>query len=357
MNIKIKKTDVDYQKLLLYKDYSMDVATIYNEFFENFIDKISIYKNSKKPYSKKILELERIDIEDPYIKDLIKETEFNDIILLDNAKYLNNPYYKNIKIKNLKNKNLTLEYDTIKSNEAFIYKPIKTNENNYYIEINHLGYFNEDFKYIALKENDITWMSITPHEIESMKKDIDFATGNVLQVGLGLGYFTYMVSLKEDVKSITVIENNQDIIDLFTKNILSQFKYKNKITIINIDAIKHFNKMKTSYDYIFIDTYHNAVDGLEMYLRSKHLEKETLFSFWIEEEILALLRRYMISLIEEEINGSKDEDYKKIDSFDDHLISDLHFYLKDYEVNSYQSIKDLLSDNNLKKIAKNLKNY
>ena len=60
-------------------------------------------------------------------------------------------------------------------------------------------------------------MLITPNEIETMKKSISEATGNVLTYGLGLGYYAYMVSMKENVESVTIVEKDKEIIDLFKK--------------------------------------------------------------------------------------------------------------------------------------------
>ena len=75
-------------------------------------------------------------------------------------------------------------------------------------------------------------MTITPNEIETMKEPVDEAFGHVLTFGLGLGYYAYMVSEKENVESITIVETNEDVIDLFNKYILPQFKNAHKIKII-----------------------------------------------------------------------------------------------------------------------------
>ena len=68
-------------------------------------------------------------------------------------------------------------------------------------------------------------MTITPNEIETMKEAVDKASGNVLTFGLGLGYYAYMVSEKENVESVTIVDSNEDVIDLFKKYVLPQFKH------------------------------------------------------------------------------------------------------------------------------------
>ena len=270
------------------------------------------------------------------MKEIIENYLLPGIKCLNEEKYLNNPYIKNIVIKDKRNANLLLTNLTYKPFEAFSYNDIEVNENAYYKEISRIGFFKKPYTFPALLENNVIWMSINPNEIETMEKSINEAKGNILVFGLGLGYYQYMTSLKEEVKSITIIENNQKIIDIF-----------NKIKIIKDDAFNYINKCdKNEFDFIFVDFWHNPNDGLETYLYFKKLENtfnNTIFSYWLEEGILALLRRSLISLIEEELDGSSDIDYKIQDTLFDKIISKLHFFLKNSTFNSFIEIKKLLS--------------
>ena len=98
-------------------------------------------------------------------------------------------------------------------------------------------------------------------------KIIDRAFGNVLTYGLGLGYFQYMVSNKENVSKVTIIEKNKDIIKLFVEYILPQFPNKDKIKIICMDAFEYAtnNVKDIFYDFIYADLWHDVSDGIEMY--------------------------------------------------------------------------------------------
>jgi spermidine synthase len=99
-------------------------------------------------------------------------------------------------------------------------------------------------------------MSITPNEIETMKGPIDKALGNVLTFGLGLGYYAYMTSQKDNVESITVVESNEDVIDLFNKCVLPQFgNAQKKIKIIKADAFEYAQNYiyNGKYDFVFTD--------------------------------------------------------------------------------------------------------
>ncbi len=162
-------------------------------------------------------------------------------------------------------------------------------------ELPQIGYFKEEFKFPAVLENGVEWMTVTPNEIETMREPIANARGRVLTLGLGLGYFAFHASQKENVESVTVIERDEKVIALFKEHLLEQFPHKEKIHIIKDDAFSFLKNMQIdSVDYLFADLWHDASDGLEMYLRIKRIVKERGFSFpvdyWIEPSLLSALR-------------------------------------------------------------------
>lgn len=79
-------------------------------------------------------------------------------------------------------------------------------------------------------------MTTIPNEINTMKDPIDKARGDVLTYGLGLGYYVYMVANKDEVRSITAVENDDEIIALFRQHILPQFSHPEKVIIVRDDA-------------------------------------------------------------------------------------------------------------------------
>ncbi len=191
-----------------------------------------------------------------------------------------------------------------------------------------------------------------------MEESIEEAKGDVLVIGLGIGYYSFMVSLKNSVSSITIIEKDKNAINLFNKYILPSFKNKDKIKIINEDAYKYFDKNKSlKYDYCFFDIYHNVGDGEELYLMMKARESRypnIKFSYWIEKSILAMLRRQILTLFVEEYQGATDKDYQYEENPNDRIINKLHFLLKEYEISSYEDLRKLLLDESLKDIASKL---
>lgn len=312
----------------------------------------------EEAFKKLFLSFLELDESDPLVQDMDKLTKFDRFSLLDKKDYISNPYYKNIKDIGINDGKYRLLINTFKPYEAFSYDQTKGIRENNYAEVTPFGFFNEEVSYLALVENNTVWMSITPYEINTMKKAIANAHGKVMTFGLGLGYFAFMASEKEDVEKVTIVESEKEVIDLFTKYLLPQFPHKEKIEIIKGDA---FNKMDLAkeYDDLFIDIYHTADDALPLYLKFKRKASKMKLAinidYWIEESILAKLRRYVIAIIEEYLDGYTDDDYQNVDSENDYLFKVIHDSLKGFEAKSYVEIENLLSDDGLRKLAEVIK--
>lgn len=219
-----------------------------------------------------------------YFKRMIHKLERRD--------YDQNPYYKNIKIPTAKIGNCELKDEKYKPFEGFVCDDIIQTEEGR--QIPQIGFFDEEFTYPAILENNRIWMTITPNEIETMKEAIDKASGNVLTFGLGMGYYPYMVSEKAAVDSVTVVEINNEVIGLFNQYILPQFPNAHKIKVVKADAFqfaaKHISPGK--FDFVFTDLWHDVSDGIDLYLKMKEYEKQspqTQFMYWIEKSILCYL--------------------------------------------------------------------
>ena len=226
---------------------------------------------------------------------------------LDPKEYKENPYYKNIKIPKKSEKNWDLGYQSYKPYEGFIYDDIELTA--HYREIPKIGFFSEEFSFPTVFENGVEWMAIKPNEIETMKPHIEKMWGDVAVFGLGLGYFAYMISLKNDVKSITIVERDKSVIDLFEKYILPQFENKEKIKIVKMDAFDFAkNEMKKHhFDTAFVDLWHDVSDGLDLYLKMKKCEgySKAKFHYWIEKSILSHMRWQVFEGILAKIESGK----------------------------------------------------
>jgi len=91
----------------------------------------------------------------------------------------------------------------------------------------------------------------------------DIATklkGNVLILGLGFGKAVLYTCENSQVKSVTVVEKNEGVIDLFAL-INKEMKGKSKLSIIHKDALEYETKKK--FDHVFIDIYHDVTNMIE----------------------------------------------------------------------------------------------
>lgn len=352
--MKILFNKLSAEKYIETKEKNILVSNIINDYLENFahfehlnaFDNASLYEN--------ILEDLEIDKDDKDFHNLSKEYKLNEINELDFQKYSSNPYMESIKNINLKDTDYELINDFYYPYETFIYKDIEVDENEYFKEINKLGFFKEKFNFLALKDQKATWMSIIPHEIETMEEDIKKVNGKVMILGLGLGYFPYMISLKEDVKEIVIIEREKEIIDLFKENILPLFPNKNKIKILKNDAFLALNSNNLNFDYVYCDLYHDPFDALNIYQKMKNIEKnfpKTKFLYWIEKDILCLIRRYILTLVEESFLNYQDKDYLNPKTPEDKFLSKLYFKTKNLKINDEKDFKEFLKDENLKELV------
>ena len=201
-------------------------------------------------------------------------------------------------------------------------------------------------------------MSINPNEINTMNEDIQLMHGNILVLGLGLGYISYMLSLKDEVTSITIIEKDLEIINLFKKYILNKFSFKNKIKIIHQDALDYLKTNSLdSYQFIYVDLYHNPNDGLKLFLDIKKIEvnyPSTKFLYWLNKSLFSLVRRVLLTLLVEVFEGSSIKDYQNEVYETDFLLNKLFRYFKNTSITSIQEVYELIKTTNIDKIIKEL---
>lgn len=218
---------------------------------------------------------------------------------LDAAEYASNQYLTTINFPNATLGNWKFTHYHYRPYEAFIRDDIQVDEDTR--EIPQVGYFRERFTYPAVEQNGREWMAVKPSEIASMQPVIDVVSGNVLTFGLGLGYFAFMASEKQDVLHVDVVERDEDAIRLFTEHILPQFLNKHKVRVMKSDAYDFMAGMagdsQDAYDYAFMDLWHDTADGLELYLKAKKSEAKlkrqgigTTFLYWVERSLLSAWR-------------------------------------------------------------------
>ncbi len=253
-----------------------------------------------------LCEIFALDYSDPADRRLIRDYLPRAVTILDEKKYENDPYYKNIKIPNKRIGSWELRTESYKPYRGVVCDDMQIEG---YKEFSPLGFFTEEFFFPAVLENSNEWMTLTPVDLDTSVEAIEKAHGKVVTFGLGLGYYAYMASRKEEVDSVTVIEKSEEVISLFKSEILPQFDCGHKVRIVNSDAFEYAERTmpKEGYDFAFVDTWRDASDGLPMYERMKRLEPlspNTEFSYWIEKFILSRRRSLTVSpLIEAFLAG------------------------------------------------------
>lgn len=205
--------------------------------------------------------------------------------LLDAEAYRADAYYRAVRVPRKKRGAWELKRMAYRPYEAFVCGDYRETADGRVLP--QIGFFAERFEYPAALENGREWMTVTPNEIETMRAPLARAHGRTLAFGLGLGYFAFMTARKDEVETVTVVERERAIIDLFERELLPQFPARGKIRVVQADAFEYARALRGGeYDFAFADLWHDVADGLPMYremrgvLREK-LEMET--AYWIEE--------------------------------------------------------------------------
>ena len=238
-------------------------------------------------------EIFALDFENGEDRILIRDYLTPSVRLLDAEKYENNPYYKNIRLENIIDGNWEIRWEEYKPYRAVIAEDMIIGED--FSEVPPLGFFEKTFRFPAVLEGGNEWMTLTPVDLDTCDEAIEAAHGKVVTFGLGLGYYAYMVSEKEGVDSVTIVEKSREVIRLFEKHILPQFPHKGKIRIVEADAFEYAEHVMPTerYDVAFVDTWRDASDGAPMYERMhalEHLSKGTVFLYWIKNFLISRLR-------------------------------------------------------------------
>lgn len=276
--------------------------------------------------------------------------------VFDVAEFNKNSYIKNIDFANQSNGDYELRYHDLSPYELDIYN-IPKRIDELCVDIPRVSCFTEEFKYPVIFQKSInsTWMSVSPNEVFTMEKPIKNAKGKVLTLGCGMGYFAYMASIKEDVESITIIELEQSVIDLFEKCILSQFENKDKITIVKADAVEYLRNIEDGvYDYCFADIW-IGIEDIAPYFAVKEIGRnlrKTKIEYWIEDSFAILLSSSVwIEIMKTFSEANKMEipplDESKLTSSDKRKENYIHRLLSDVEISKPEHIDYYMKPQNI----------
>lgn len=144
------------------KEENIIVDNIINDYLTHYRKSVNLklinkYKDDKNKMYKiflDLLEVDEYDEEFSYFESKYQLKNFNKINKND---IINNPYYTTFSNNiNLKKNGYELSIDSYLPYELFLYDDIKVIDNEYYKEINYLGYFEDKINYLALKKDNVT---------------------------------------------------------------------------------------------------------------------------------------------------------------------------------------------------------
>ena len=291
-----------------------------------------------------------VDIQDEKaaIKELKQAGEQDDIksLFIEKKDYIDNPYLKNINFKDIKLKDFSYETVTIEKGYLFNIDEIQDDKNKELNDYMILRAYKQDTDMMFLKQGKQEWMMTSISEFRTNDPYAKKAHGNIVTFGLGIGYFVYMASLNENVKSITVIEKSKEVIELFNQ-IKDQFPNKD-INIINGDAFDYFNEQYLKqFDYIYVDIYQNNIDGRNMIekLLEQYLPPYDKCNFWIENSCLSIVKSLIFIYCYEQVYKTK----IKIEKNNIKLMNKVRHYLDnlDLNVNDVDTLKQIMYNKQL----------
>lgn len=193
------------------------------------------------------------------------------------------------------------------------------------------------------------YMSTEPYEINTLKVFLNSVEGNVLIAGCGLGYAAYRAALKDSVSNITILENDNDIIKLFEKQVKPYFPKNTSVSIEKCDAYDFLqSKNLSQYNYIYLDTWYGTEDMIIPYLKCLLQERKypnVKFIYWIEKTLfneikMCLLHYIQLTLTKEDIYYEHKESINNIAM---KLVEESETTISDLE-----TLNRFISDENIK---------
>ncbi len=99
-------------------------------------------------------------------------------------------------------------------------------------------------------------MSDTPMELRTNKPFVEHAHGNVLIAGLGIGFVLLTIQEKPEVKSITVVELQPELIEL----VQPKLSLNEKVKIVRADIFQWLPEEPERFNTIYFDIW-NSICG------------------------------------------------------------------------------------------------
>ena len=312
------------------------------------------FNNIATDYKNDFLGLEISPEDECAIKLEMKEAGFHEFLLektdwpslyLSVDSFKNSNYHKNIHFDKINEGNIAFEKKIIPANQLFNVEAIINDPHKELNDSMTLRALDKPYETSALTIDGDTWMMDIYSEAFTIDPFAEKAKGNVVTLGLGIGYFVYMAMLNPKVESITVVEINSTIISLFKKYIQPQFPKTIPLTIIEANAKTWFTKENVDkFDYVFVDTYQSSDDGYEMMqdMLKSYVPPLEKVDFWIEDSCVEFLRTLIVIFFSQYIN--KQEIYHQDPYYNEIMKKIAQYFDKDIIIDGEDDLKNILYD-------------
>lgn len=197
-----------------------------------------------------------------------------------------------VNLSRITHQDFTYTKEVLPANELFNVDSIIFDENRELNDWMVLRALDKPYESICLWQKDKLWMLDSPSEANTIDPYALKARGNVCTFGLGIGYFIFMANLNPNVTSITVIEKQQEVVDLFKQDIYPQLRLTKPLEILVGDGLDYYHQdFLDKFDYVFVDMWQSSDDGLlmiESCLQQANIDFEKV-DFWIESSCLEIM--------------------------------------------------------------------
>ena len=270
----------------------------------------------------------------------------------DCDEYHKDPFIKNIKLENITYGDKILFQCSLSPYTMFEYDNASFH-NGLYIPKFAISTQKLICPTIKLTNGDY-WETVTPRVVKLCKPHIKKANGNVLVLGNGLGYFPYMISSKKNVKTITIVEKDEEVLELFKQYILPQFKNKEKISVICADPIEYLENVSDGqYDYCFADLW-QWEESDSIYITVKSLckrFKKMMVEYWLEDDFVQTIASCISEIIEVQYAEQAGEYIEKLGDYTEYeqfVVDYLENVLENYQIRKPSDLDKLLKPEELK---------
>lgn len=226
-------------------------------------------------------------------------------LFIDTKQWLNSSYHQNIRLDFIKDQTFSYEKIKTKGYELFNTQAIIKDPQRRLNDSMVLRAMDQHFESIYLYQDDEIWMMDAPSEANTNDIAAQHAVGHVVTFGLGIGYYLYQAMHNKKVKSITVVEQSQEVIAMFQRFLQPQFPQNIPLHIIHGDAFALFNEhFLDNFDSIYVDIWKSSNDGLECIttLLEQCLPTQTL-DFWIEDSCYEIIWTLIFIYFDQCVHG------------------------------------------------------